>query len=132
MGVIERKTIEEAKAEILAALGGVANEKTVGEVKSIVEGLETSLGGSLTANVIKKVQRGVTKSNSNYTDVAIQDVDMDKTFININGSTYDNKRAENINGEPPAATLISSNTLRLFGYSSSSVYYTNWEVIEFY
>lgn len=100
-------------------------------VNAKLDALVTSLTGELTANVVKKVQRGTTKySKSAYIDVTISPVNMDKTITNCN--VHQRYGAD---GEPSYGAdcrLLSETTLRLYSDAASDGYYTSWEVIEFY
>ena len=69
-------------------LGPMADQETVEAVKALVEGIETSLKGSLTANAVKSVQRGVICMDDSTTKVTatINAVDTNKTVLILCGS----------------------------------------------
>lgn len=140
MGVLERKVVEEAKAEILAALGGVADQETVDDVKSIVEGLETSLSGSLTANVVKSVQRGVITIGESSTSATatINAVNIEKASVShlgslsIAGGNYSGDEEPTLNSTHLTLTNSTTVTANRGGSGSKRTVTVSYEVVEFY
>lgn len=125
-------------------LGPMADQETVETVKSLVEGIETNLKGSLTANVVKSVQRGFVPYGKNtgyltsshvddgtrtfYKDITISSVDTSKcqVILHVNGT---------INY---SYTFVSSTKLRIYlgtGADNTSAIYNSgitYEIVEFY
>ena len=73
-------------------LGPMADQKTVEAIKALVEAIETNLKGSLTANVVKRVQRGTitiaVKTNS--ATATINAVDTAKAAVLFGGFSNGN------------------------------------------
>ena len=68
-------------------LGPMADQKTVEAVKALVEEIETSLKGSLTANVVKSVQRGIVllDASTKVATATINAVNMSKAVVVFTG-----------------------------------------------
>lgn len=74
--------------EMKKLLGDRADQETLDAVKDLVEGIETNLKGSLTANVVKSVQihRLDIAKNTTTASLTISEVNPSKAFVITGGS----------------------------------------------
>ena len=84
--------------------------------------------------MIKSVQRGRTNIGKNNTiDVTISEVDLSKSFVNIQPFIIGNdSKIQDPDNYAASGRLTSSTTLKLYQYYGAFDYfYVAWEVIEF-
>ena len=123
-------------------LGPMADQETVEAVKTLVEGIETNLKGSLTAKVVKSVQRGtisIDKDSTVGTVTLAQAVDLSKASLNFlgyyaTGYASSASSANRVGDLPPMLTLNDATTItakKRNAYNETSVV-VSYEVIDFY
>lgn len=118
---IAKKTVQD---EILEA---------VGNVQTAVEGMETNLSGTLTANVVKSVQQGVInmKTDKKPITATINPVDTEKSVVLFNGSGS----TSTSNTHLPYVQLTNSTTVSADSITAGSSSYpvvVGFTVLEFY
>jgi len=116
---------------------GVAREETSQEIKDIVEGLNTNLSGSLTANVVKSVQmQQCTIDNkshgANSVIFNISEVNLDKTVFHVQGTVYQGslgtQECWRIVSVTPTSVVLYPEGL----YTMSGSSYVTLQVVEYY
>lgn len=114
--------------EMKKLLGDRADQETLEAVKALVEGIETNLSGSLTANVVKSIQRGnfsITIKAGSTVDVTIAEVDPTKCEVSVIGAESD-ARVKNFTSTK--LTLESAH-----GSSSATTSYLGtYQIVEYY
>lgn len=116
-------------------LGPMADQETVEAVKSLVEGIETNLKGSLTANVVKSVQRGVITiaSGAKSGTATITAVNTGKAVVLYTGSADHSANTSGYVGRKVQLVLTNSTTVTASLYDERGWTHTvPYQVIEYY
>ena len=118
-------------AKVNALLSGQTKQAQQETVQDILSKLNTS--GAITVNAVKRVQRGRTKMSGStyYYEIAISAVDINKSFVNIQGNCDNAGQISNYQ-HVVKGRLESSNKLILQTSYCASNLCIDWEVIEFY
>lgn len=113
-----------------------ADRETMDAVKALVESMKTSLQGSLTANVVKSIQRGIIMIPQDKTSVSatIQAVDTSKAFVSHCGVNHEDGPygESNQHMNMIRLSLTNATTITATRYSGTNSKSISYEVIEFY